>query len=459
MNKDNTLSEFSRRPLVEDAFCEEIHCDDYRPPDLFAPPTRDETHAYYHDLDETKFFVSSHDVSREQARKAYAELHAWNRESYNHMVELLEPPFLEHMERAANFIILHPYEVRKMAENVSAHQVPYKFAGLPPNLFDHLDANEPFLPQTKQEVLDLINSFQTYNERLRRLQKWDIICNGKEHPYRDIALELLRQQRTHPDLFATSTAQQEWRSYHQTFQNFGLDQKRPTFHQSVTAVNYVNNRQYSEMSGFFEKTDGMFDAFFLANFHHSRQAVTSQVRVPFMYGSEVPAEELLKSVHVLMQIFTNDGQLGQRAPWRLTPHEEFLETHLTRSGGLDLLSPIHNGLYGSLTEGAAVVGAVFAECEADGIPGFEDDYWGGINAMLDDDVAVKLAASVPPAIIMPPTLHGNRFERVLASGKNGLFVRPEVAIKIQQMLDRQTVAIHDKWSHHRQSLNRPGQHG
>ncbi len=99
--------EFSRCPLMGD----ESSYNGYRPPELFSPPTHEERRQYYHDLDETKFSVSGHDVPREQARRAYTELHAWNRESYNQMVELLEPLFLEHIERAANFIILHPYEV------------------------------------------------------------------------------------------------------------------------------------------------------------------------------------------------------------------------------------------------------------------------------------------------------------------------------------------------------------
>jgi hypothetical protein len=110
-----------------------------------------------------------------------------------------------------------------------------------------------------------------------------------------------------------------------------------------------------------------------------------------------------------------------------------------------------------MIEGAAVIGALFAECEVDGIPGFEDDHWEGLNAMLDDDIPVKLAASVPPAVIMPPTLHGNYFKRMLIHDKNGLRVRPEVAEKIKQMHDQQTITLHARWLAYHQSLTRSEQ--
>lgn len=93
--------EFLRRPLAGGELREESSHDDLSSPELFLPPTQEEKRQYYYNLDEAKFSVSGHDVPREQARKAYAELHAWNRESYDRMVELLEPLFLEHIERAA----------------------------------------------------------------------------------------------------------------------------------------------------------------------------------------------------------------------------------------------------------------------------------------------------------------------------------------------------------------------
>jgi hypothetical protein len=429
----------------------------YYPPDFFTPPTQEERRQNYHNINEKQLFVDSSDVARTDARDAYADLNAWNREKHTQMVELLEPLFLRHIERIANFIIMYPHEIKKTADAIPVHQIPYTFAGLPPNLFDHLDPEKPFLPQTKQSVLDLINGFQTYNERLRHLQKWDVICNGKEDPYYDIGLELLRKQRTHPELFTTIAEQEAWRDYNQAFKQHKLTLNRPTFHQNVIAVNYVQNRQYSEKSGFFDKTDGMFDAFLLTDFYPSHKPVTSQVRIPFNYGHETQATELLKGTHVLMQLLMQDKQLVQEAK-TLSAYNDFFDTHLTRARGLESIQPAYlNGLYGTMIEGAAVIGALFAECEVDGIPGFEDDHWEGLNAMLDDDIPVKLAASVPPAVIMPPTLHGNYFKRMLIHDKNGLRVRPEVAEKIKQMHDQQTITLHARWLAYHQSLTRSEQ--
>jgi len=112
---------------------------------------------------------------------------------------------------------------------------------------------------------------------------------------------------------------------------------------------------------------------------------------------------------------------------------------------------VEHGIKQTSFEGLHSIAAVFSAIEADGIPGFETDLWGGIGAVLDDDVLVQVASRAPQAVVVPTTLHGNYFKDLLVNKNEHLRMRPEVADAWREIHQRRTATQHAAWTAYRQS--------
>jgi|GEM_PF-3677286 len=429
--------------------------DSYYPPDFFSPLTPDEIATFIKPYEVVEKDEKPFDVSREEGKALYRELASWNIDKHLMLNYFLETPYLRTMERITRRIISDPEDIRRRAQEADPKIIPYKFAGLPPNLYDHLDA-APFIPATTEGVFELVNQYAAYMKRLETTRPafWrGYPKNSKERQAHDLILELLRLQKDDPLLFEAPAARAKWRRYNLAFKEQEPKEGfRPMFHQNVHFTNYANNRHFTATGGFFDKTDGMFGSYLLADFPYSSSPFTSQIRVPIgQYGQEA-AEDLMRSTFVMMQLITEDQFMTTDVVY--SPEEQkFIIDHLMRSRDLHLDSHDETLLFGHLRyamyqtalEGMASVSALSAWLEGDGIPGHETDIWSGLYALLSDDVYVKMTAVMAQAVVVPTTLHGNYFRHPLEPTPTGYRMSRDVAEKIQEIQDRRTKDMHGTW--------------
>jgi hypothetical protein len=406
---------------------------------------------------------SQNNVERLVAREQYSDLNHWNRELHSRLVNMLEPTYLGLASRVINYATNHQDELQKMSSQIKPTRLSYRVASLPPNLFDHRDSRKPFIPETDEAIALLVSEFNFFNSRLmQREGVWPIrnrhalMDDSPLDQSMDIMRELQRRRNEGDQTFATEEGRMEWRRYSHLFKVKALNRRAAnmSLHQNATFISYGKNRDFTETGGFFEMTDGVFQSFFLADLYSSDSVFTSQIRVPIgRYGTEA-ARDLTLGTYMMMRIISKDAQFTKEI--KAIAHDPatrpFLQQHLMRSkDSVTQSDAVEYGILQTAIEGTASISAVFAAVEADGVPGYEDDVWGGISAILDADLPLKVTAVMPQAVVVPMTLHGNYFRNPLVSKDQQLRIRPEVAYAWQKIHDRRTAAQHAAWSTYRQS--------
>lgn len=392
------------------------------------------------------------------APEQYRELNEWNRDLHNELMASLEPTYLGLAERVANFAIDHQYQLEQECRDVTLTQVPYAIAALPPNLFDH-QGGKPYLPATDDEAMRLVSEYVFFNRRLafrgmtasrsmNHSHMGSIVRQGF-----DVLLELQRRRQEDDPLFATQAGQEAWRQYNDEFKRSRADLSLVNLSKSAAYIAYSKNRQFTEAGGFFDMTDGMFESFYLADFD-SKGAFTSQIRTPVGWYGQAPAKELALATHMMMGLMNKDKQFAEDIK-RIAQSADTRALHLRhlmRSRDFVVAGdPIEHGIRQTSFEGLHSIAAVFSAVEADGIPGYETDLWGGIGVVLDDDVPVKVASIAPQAVIVPTTLHGNYFRDLIVNKNEHLRVRPEVSNAWHEIHQRRTATQYAAWTAYRQS--------
>jgi len=400
------------------------------------------------------------DVDRAEARRQYSELSGWNRESHNLLTDTLEQAYRGLASRVADYAAEHQEALYNASSKVRLIQVPYTIAPLPPNLFDHRDPSRPFIPETNREIARLVSEFEVYNQRLmKKMSLWSTVAKhdfmGDVAPVRslDLMLELQRRRETGDQTFASDEGRQSWIKYNETFKKLTLDPQASnmTLHQNASFIAYGSNRNFTDAGGFFEKTDGRFESFLLADCHGSESPFTSQIRVPVGYYGLEAAQDLALGTHTMMRLVVRDKQFAReaRAIANNPATRLFLQQHLMRSRDNNLrVDAVEHGIIQTALEGLLSVSATFAAVEADGVPGCKEDVWEGVSAILASDLPVKATAIMPQAVAVPMTLHGDYFREPLVGKGDLLRIRPEVAHKWQEIHDRRTAAQHMAWSNY-----------
>lgn len=404
------------------------------------------------------------EISRAEAREKYKELGEWNRQLNDRLVEALEPAYCALADRIKTYAFDHQETLRALSSQIPLVEVPYSIASLPPNLFDHCPEGRPFIPQTDEEVIQLVSEFQVYNSRLgRELNIWPLRnlhrqINEERARAIDLMRELQRRRNEGDQTFTTPEGQRAWRRYNRKFKQLAQDPHthQLSLHENAAFVCYDNNRVFTEEGGFFEKTDGLFESFILADFPLSDSVFTSQIRAPVGWYGARAAADLALATHLTMQRIVKDQQFVREL--KAIAHQPCLRTllhdHLMRSH--DRHSPytsdaVEYGILHTALEGMASVSASSSLLEADGVPGFKHDLWGGITALLDAEVPKMVTAAAPQAVVVPPTLYGNYFRNPLETTSKRLRLRPEVVAKWREIHDKRTAVRHAEWQAHRQS--------
>ena len=87
------------------------------------------------------------------------------------MVELLEPLFLQHIERIANFIIMLPHEIKKIADPILIYQIPYAFAGL--------QSTTGIYQRWATSIINRLSSVKTRKGKCARTPNPIVVCPSK----------------------------------------------------------------------------------------------------------------------------------------------------------------------------------------------------------------------------------------------------------------------------------------
>lgn len=208
------------------------------------------------------------------------------------------------------------------------------------------------------------------------------------------------------------------------------------------------------MGGLFEFADKDFKSFWLADFR-SESAFTSQLRIPVGWYGQQPAKELALATHTMMGLVVDDAQFTKdiKSIARDPKTRLLCQQHLLRSGDkVNLGDPVEYGIKQTFLEGIVSDSAVFAAIiEADGIPGYEQDLWGGLSAALNEDMPTKITAGMPPGLLVPMTVHGKGQKDPLINKDGRMRVRPEVTNTWREVQRRRTAIQHAAWAAYKRS--------
>lgn len=407
-------------------------------------------------------YLATHDspemeIDVSNANEQYKELSAWNREQHNELVEALEEPYAALAERVAARTINHQHELETVCEQVHIKEVPYAFASLPPNLFDHR-GGEPFVPDTDEESIKLVSEFMLFNRQftqhigLGRGYGHQLMGSVQSQGF-DVVLELRRRRERNDQSFATEEGRQNWRQYSRELQKDSREGP-PGLPLAKNAIYtaYRNNRLFSERGGFFDIADDTFESFWLAD-TASASAFTSQIRVPIGWYGPQAAKELALATYLMMDLIENDTQFDQEVKKiaRDPSMRQLCRQHLLRSGDHGQVDPVEYGIKQTALEGVLSVSATYGGViEADGIPGYETDLWEGLSATLDQQTATQLTARMPAGFIAAQTLFGNRVRGIMMGNGERIRLHPEADAKLQVLRDRRTAMHHAAWSAHKE---------
>lgn len=366
------------------------------------------------------------------------DLRVWGTPIRDELQEAFTLPAMRLADRIDEFVEQDPRTVNKIAGWRPVDPVPYSCHDLPPNLYDNIKCNRPFIPETDDDLDRLMDGFWQSNLRLHATTL-GFHAHATFPDHKEYLADTLRHRRE----AGLDIDPADWEAYQQTYRR-QLERGFFTLGHNSAIMNIRSIFDFAAERGTFDFAKGRHSSYLMTALSSPHQ-IGLYLRAPEGgYGREA-AERFIRTTSFLSDFVEQDKGFNADM-WRSAAvHYDVLSKHTLRATVNKVLYGVEESASVVTQEGWMSMLAMMNLATAEKINGLPKV--GQAVAQIEkDDIINKVTLLLPLGVAGATSAFGIYFPGIMQYSESGLeFDRHTMGV-LEVIRKTGSVIMHREWS-------------